>query len=114
GHKKLGGVGQWVAKRVKELTGHKVTFQQLGYLMRCGAPDALDRMVAMNFGNLAMDMLLDGASGLMTALQDGKYTTVGLNSVIEGVKRVDVERFYDKDGYRPVIRRVQSLPMFLT
>ena len=113
GHKKLGGVGQWVAQRVKELTGHEVTFQQLGYLMRCGAPDALDRMVAMNFGNLAMDMLLDGASGLMTALQDGKYTTVGLNSVIEGVKRVDVERFYDEDDYRPVIRRVQSLPMFL-
>jgi len=49
----------------------------------------------------------------MTALQDGKYTTVGLNSVIEGVKRVDVERFYDEDDYRPVIKRVQSLPMFL-
>lgn len=113
GHRKLGGVGNYVAKRVKELTGYNVTFQQLGYLMRCGAPDALDRMVAMNFGNLAMDMLLDGASGLMTALQDGKYTTVGLNSVIEGVKRVDVERFYDEGEYRPVIRRVQSLPMFL-
>jgi 6-phosphofructokinase len=82
--------------------------------MRCGAPDALDRMVAMNFANLAMDMLLDGASGLMTALQDGKYTTVGLNSVIEGVKRVDVARYYDAEKYRPVIRRVQALPMFLT
>ncbi len=113
GHQKLGGVGQWVSEKVKELTGHNVTFQQLGYMMRCGAPDALDRMVAMNFGNLAMDMLFDGASGLMTALQDGKYTTVGLNSVIEGVKRVDVERFYDETSYRPVIRRVQALPMFL-
>jgi ATP-dependent phosphofructokinase / diphosphate-dependent phosphofructokinase len=113
GHQKLGGVGSWISEKVKELTGHNVTFQQLGYMMRCGPPDALDRMVAMNFGNLAMDMLLDGASGLMTALQDGKYTTVGLNSVIEGVKRVDVDRFYDKDEYRPVIRRVQNLPMFL-
>ncbi len=113
GHQKLGGVGNWIADKVKELTGYNVTFQQLGYMMRCGAPDALDRMVAMNFANLAMDMLFDGASGLMTALQDGKYTTVGLNSVIEGVKRVDVDRFYDKDAYRPVIRRVQSLPMFL-
>ena len=114
GHRKLGGVGQWTASRIKEITGREVTFQQLGYMMRCGAPDALDRMVAMNFGNLAMDMLLDGASGLMTALQDGKYTTVGLNSVIEGVKRVDVDRFYDEEKYRPVIRRVQALPMFLT
>jgi len=114
GHKKLGGVGQWTADKVKEITGREIIFQQLGYTMRCGAPDALDRMVAMNFGNLAMDMLLDGASGLMTALQGGKYTTVGLNSLMEDVKRVDVDRFYDKDQYRPVIRRVQNLPMFLT
>ncbi len=113
GHKKLGGVGLWTAEKIKELTGKDVTYQQLGYMMRCGPPDALDRMVAMNFGNLAMDMLLDGASGLMTALQDGKYTTVGLNSVIEGVKRVEVDRFYDVDEYKPVIRRVQNLPMFL-
>jgi ATP-dependent phosphofructokinase / diphosphate-dependent phosphofructokinase len=113
GHKKLGGIGIQTAAKITELTGHKVTYQPLGYIMRCGAPDALDRMVAMNFANLAMDMLLDGASGLMTALQDGQYTTVGLNSVIEGIKRVDVDRFYDVDEYRPVIRRVQNLPMFL-
>jgi 6-phosphofructokinase 1 len=113
GHRKLGGVGLWTAEKIKKITGKGVTYQQLGYMMRCGAPDALDRMVAMNFGNLAMDMLLDGASGLMTALQDGKYTTVGLNSVIEGVKRVEVDRFYDVDEYKPVIRRVQNLPMFL-
>jgi 6-phosphofructokinase 1 len=113
GHRKLGGVGEWTAQRIKEISGKEVTYQHLGYMMRCGAPDSLDRMVAMNFGNLAMDMLLDGASGLMTALQDGKYTTVGLSSVIEQVKRVDVDRFYDVEKYRPVIRRVQALPMFL-
>jgi len=67
----------------------------------------------MNFGNLAMDMLLDGASGLMVALQEGKYTTVGLNSVSAGVKRVDIDRFYDVDEYRPHIERVLQLPMFL-
>jgi len=113
GHQKLGGIGQITAERIKEITGQKVTFQQLGYMMRCGAPDALDRMVAMNFGNLAMDMLLDGASGLMVALQEGKYTTVGLNSVIAGVKRVDVGRFYDADEFKPHITRVAQLPMFL-
>jgi len=113
GHQKLGGVGQITAQRIKELTGHEVTYQSLGYIMRCGPPDALDRMVAMNFGNLAMDMLLDGASGLMVALQEGKYTTVGLNSVSAGVKRVDIDRFYDVDEYRPHIERVLQLPMFL-
>ncbi len=113
GHKKLGGIGLITAHQIKELTGQNVTYQQLGYMMRCGAPDALDRMVAMNFANLAMDMLLHGASGLMMSLTEGKYTTVGLNTCIEGKKCVDVDRFYDVEEYRPVIRRVNGLPMFL-
>ncbi len=113
GHRKLGGVGQWTAARVKELTGHEVTYQQLGYMMRCGAPDSLDRMVAMNFANLAMDVLLGGRSGVMTALQDGRYTTVGLDTITDGLKRVDVDRFYDVNEYRPKIRSVEDLPMFL-
>jgi 6-phosphofructokinase len=113
GHRKLGGVGQWTAQRVKELTGHDVTYQQLGYMMRCGPPDSLDRMVAMNFGNLAMDVLLSGGSGVMTALQEGRYTTVGLDTITDGIKRVEVDRFYDVDEYRPMIRQVEDLPMFL-
>ncbi|MEZ4387761.1 MAG: ATP-dependent 6-phosphofructokinase [Candidatus Krumholzibacteriia bacterium] len=113
GHRKLGGIGLVLADQIKQITGHKTTYQELGYMMRCGAPDALDRMVAMNFGNLAMDMLLDGASGLMVALQEGKYTTVGLNSVIAGKKHVDVDRFYDRQTYRPHVTRVAQLPMFL-
>jgi 6-phosphofructokinase len=113
GHRKLGGVGMHTAELLKDLTGDEVTYQALGYLMRCGAPDVVDRMVAMNFANLAMDMLLHGASGVMVALQEGKYTTVGLNAVVEGVKRVDVDRFYDKAEYRPKVRGVQGVPMFL-
>ena len=53
GHKKLGGVGQLVAEEIKRRTGQHVMFQQPAYLMRSGAPDSLDRMVAMCYGNLA-------------------------------------------------------------
>jgi 6-phosphofructokinase 1 len=113
GHRKLGGIGLHTAEVIKKLTGEEVTYQALGYLMRCGAPDVVDRMVAMNFANLAMDMLVHGASGVMVALQEGKYTTVGLNAVIEGVKRVDVAKFYDTAAYRPRVRGVQGVPMFL-
>ena len=113
GHRKLGGVGMWAADQLKQLTGHGVTYQQLGYMMRCGPPDALDRMVAMNFGNLAMDLLLEGRTGLMTALRDGRYAAVDLAAIVSGVKRVDVARFYDPQEYRPVIRGVENLPMFL-
>ena len=113
GHRKLGGVGMWAADQLKKMTGHGVTYQQLGYMMRCGPPDALDRMVAMNFGNLAMDLLLEGRTGLMTALRDGRYAAVDLAAIVSGVKRVDVARFYDPQEYRPVIRGVENLPMFL-
>jgi len=113
GHRKLGGVGMWAADQLKQMTGHGVTYQQLGYMMRCGPPDALDRMVAMNFGNLAMDLLLEGRTGLMTALRDGRYAAVDLAAIVSGVKRVDVARFYDPQEYRPVIRGVENLPMFL-
>lgn len=113
GHRKLGGVGLWAAEQLKQLTGHGVTYQQLGYMMRCGAPDALDRMVAMNFGNLAMDLLLEGRTGLMTALRDGRYAAIDLSAIVSGLKRVDVARFYDPQEYRPVIRGVENLPMFL-
>ncbi|MBU0742925.1 6-phosphofructokinase [bacterium] len=114
GHKKLGGIGKHTSHRIKELTGEDIMYQSLAYLMRCGAPDALDRMVAMNYANLAMDYLIEGKTGFMTGLQGGKYTAVPLASITGGIKRVDVDRFYDTDQYRADVRNVSGMPMFLT
>ena len=114
GHKKLGGIGKHTADSIKALTGADIMYQSLAYLMRCGAPVALDRMVAMNFANLAMDFLTEGKSGYMTGLQDGKYTAVPLHSITGGIKRVDVDRYYDTDQYRADVRNVSGMPMFLT
>jgi len=68
----------------------------------------------MNFANLAMDFLTEGKSGYMTGLQDGKYTAVPLHSITGGIKRVDVDRYYDTDQYRADVRNVSGMPMFLT
>ncbi len=114
GHQKLGGIGKHTSDMVKKLAGSDMMYQSLAYLMRCGAPDALDRMVAMNFANLAMDFLIAGKSGYMTGLQDGKYIAVPLQSIIGGIKRVDVDRFYDVEHYRPNVKNVSGMPMFLT
>ncbi len=113
GHKKLGGIGKHTADEIKRRTGEDIMYQNLAYLMRCGAPDALDRMVAMNFGNLAMDYLLKGLSGFMCALQGGRYTAVPLPSIVEGTKRVNVPRYYDPLEYRARIENVSGMPMFL-
>ncbi len=113
GHQKLGGIGSLTAEEVKKRSGVNIIYQQLAYLMRSGSPDSLDRMVAVSYGNLATDQLAIGHTGRMAALQQGNYTTVPLDMVIAGKKKVDVSALYDKDNYRPKIRDMLGKPMFL-
>ena len=95
------------------MAGERALYQPLGYLMRSGPPDSLDLLVAKNFGNLAADLLLAGRAGLLVAVAGGRYAAVSVERLGEGVRRVDVERFYDVGEYRPKITAVKSLPMFL-
>ena len=113
GHKKLGGIGQATGDVLSKLTGEGIIYQQVSYLMRSGAPDALDRMVAVNYANLAMDLIKSGTRGRMVALRDGAYTHVPMSIVGTGLKRVDVDELYDVKEYRPKVRHVLGKPMFL-
>jgi len=113
GHQKLGGIGEITGEALKKLTGESIIYQQLSYLMRSGAPDALDLMVAVNYANLAMDLITSGASGRMVALRDGTYTHIPMSTVTSGLKRVDVDELYDVNEYRPKVRHVLGKPMFL-
>ncbi|NOZ71354.1 MAG: phosphofructokinase [Chloroflexi bacterium] len=113
GHKKLGGIGHITAQMIKEITGQNIIYQQLAYLMRSGAPDALDRIVAANYGSMAVDLATRGITGRMVALREGRYTHVAADYTTRGVKRVDVDEFYDVDKYRPKVAHVQGKPMFL-
>jgi 6-phosphofructokinase len=113
GHQKLGGIGHVVAQEIKQRSGANIMYQQLGYLMRSGSPDSLDRMVAVSYGNLALDQVAMGHTGRMVALQQGNYTTVPLPMVISGKKTVDVTALYDPKNYRPKVRDMLGKPMFL-
>lgn len=114
GHKKLGGIGIILSEKIKEITGQNTMVQQLGYLMRSGAPDSLDRMVAMSFGNLVSQLLRRKETGKLVALHGGKYTTVPIDMVLAGRKRVDVPAFYDIEQYKPKIKDFMGVPMFLS
>jgi 6-phosphofructokinase len=114
GHRKLGGVGELVAEEIKKISGQDILHQQLGYLMRSGAPDSLDRMVAMSYGNLAVQLIRRNETGKMVALHGGKYTTVPVDMVLAGKKRVDIASYYDIENYRPKIRDFMGVPMFLS
>jgi 6-phosphofructokinase 1 len=113
GHRKLGGIGLIAGDELKKRTGEDTIYQQLGYLMRSGAPDAVDLMVSVNYALMAMDLILDGARGRMCALRDGTYTHVPISTITSGLKRVDVDELYDADQYLPKVRRVLGKPMFL-
>jgi len=113
GHKKLGGIGEVLSEALKNLTGSHMIYQPLSYLMRSGAPDSLDLMVAFNYANMAMDLVAEGMSGRMVALQGGTYTHIPLSSIMSGLKRVDVSELYDVNEYRPKVRHVLGKPMFL-
>lgn len=113
GHRKLGGIGEIIGEALKKLTGENVLYQRLSYMMRSGAPDALDLMVSLNYAHLAMDLIVGGESGRMVALRDGKYTHIPMSEVAMGIKQVDVDELYDTEQYRPNVRNVLGKPMFL-
>jgi 6-phosphofructokinase 1 len=114
GHRKLGGVGMTLGEEIKRRSGQDILHQQLGYLMRSGAPDSLDRMVAMSYGNLAIQLIRRNETGKMVALHGGKYTTVPVEMVLAGKKRVDVPSYYDIENYKPKIKDFMGVPMFLS
>ena len=119
GHRKLGGIGDRVSDAIKSLSGQfnngrgvNTVNQRLGYLVRSGDPDALDSVVPMAFGNLAMDLILEGRSGLLVAVRNGVYSSVPLDMVVEK-KVVDVDLFYHTERLRPRYTTFGSRPLFI-
>jgi len=113
GNRKLGGIGGIVSDYLEKRSRDKVIYQRLAYLMRSGAPDSLDQLVANNYGSLAADLMRRGETGKMVAVVDGRYTAVPIEVGSSGRKRVDVDRFYDVSNYRPKVADVMGMPMFL-
>jgi 6-phosphofructokinase 1 len=113
GHRKLGGIGAQTGELLRERTGEPVLYQQVAYLMRSGAPDSLDLMVATNYAVTAADLAVEASHGRMVALRGGTYTHVPIAVTREGVKRVDVDELYDTETYLPKVRHVLGKPMFL-
>jgi len=120
GHRKLGGIGDLVSARLKELSpkfndGRRVNVvnQRLGYLVRSGDPDALDSVVPMAFGNLALDLVLDGTCGRLVGLRNGVYDSVPIEVVTGRKKVVDVHKFYNHERLRPKYTTFERKPLFI-
>jgi len=120
GHAKLGGIGDMVSAKLKELSpkynkGMRVNVinQKLGYLVRCGDPDAIDSIVPMAYGTMALDLILKGIHGRLVVLKNGRYDHVPIEVVTATKKLVNVSRYYDTDRYHPLYRDFEMLPLFI-
>lgn len=112
GHRRLGGIGGAISEEFERRSRDRVIYQRIAYLMRSGAPDSLDQLVARAFGQMAADLALQDRSSLMVSLVDGQYAAVPVQITGQGQKRVDVERLYDAVAYRPKRSSVIGRPMF--
>jgi len=120
GHKKLGGIGDMVCAELmarapkynKGETIHTIN-QRMSYMTRSGQPDAIDSIVPMVYGNLAMDLIMEGKSGRMVCLKNGRYDHVPFEVVTEYEKNIDVEQFYDTERYRPFYHNCMGMPQFI-
>ena len=120
GHKKLGGIGDLVSEKLKELSpkynsGKEVNTinQKLGYLVRGGDPDAIDSIVPMAYGNLALDLILSKVHGRLVVLKNGRYDNMPIDVVTSSKKVVNVREHYNTERLRPHYGSFEMKPLFL-
>ena len=120
GHKKLGGIGDLVSEELKNRSAKynngkriNVVNQKLAYLVRGGSPDAIDSIVPMAYGNLALDLILDGVHGRLVVLKNGRYDNMPIEVLCAESKTVDVDRFYNTDRLRPFYKKFAMKPLFI-
>ncbi|HEY4960024.1 MAG TPA: 6-phosphofructokinase [Candidatus Limnocylindrales bacterium] len=120
GHKKLGGIGDLVSEKIKELSPKynngktiDVINQKLGYLVRCGDPDAIDSIAPMAYGNLALDLLLNRIHGRLVVLKNGRYDNMPIDAVTATKKVVNVKEHYNTDRLRPHYKSFEMKPLFI-
>ena len=112
GHRHKASIGEFLAGEIRHRTGIETVDSELTYDLRSGDPDALDQMVAITFANVAMELIVEGKSGYMTAIRDGRYSFCPIPE--PGARTVDVEHQYNVDRYRPQYGNKIGLPIMLT
>ena len=120
GHAKLGGIGDIVSAKLVELSPKynngqtiNVINQKLAYLVRGGDPDAIDSIVPMAYGNLALDLILKGIHGRLVVLRNGRYDNVPIDVVTSTKKVVNLIKYYNTERLRPNFYSFEMSPLFI-
>jgi len=120
GHKKLGGIGDLISEELKKLSpkynnGKRINVinQKLGYLVRCGDPDAIDSIVPMAYGNLALDLVLNNIHGRLVVFKNGRYDNMPIEVITSSKKVVNVKKDYNTERLRPYYKSFEMKPLFI-
>ena len=113
GHRKKGSIAERLVEEIKHRAGVETIASDLTYDLRSGEPDFIDKLVALTFANMAYDAILEGKSGLMSALVEGRYDLVPIPDPSLGPRTVDVAAMYNTERYRPIYSNKRGLPIFL-
>jgi len=114
GHRKKMNVGEAFSDKLKAATGEETIVSDLTYDLRSGEADFVDKMVASTFAGMAFDSIVEGKSGIMTAIVNGCYTMSPIPDPRLGPRKVDIETMYNTERYRPTYDHKLGLPIFLT
>jgi 6-phosphofructokinase len=113
GHRKKASVADSLADEIKRRTGEETMTSDLTYDLRSGDPDFVDKLVGLTFGNMAYDAMLDGKTGLMSAVVKGCFELVPIPDPKLGPRKLDVATMYNTERYRPMYANKRGLPVFL-
>jgi 6-phosphofructokinase len=113
GHRKKTSVAESLADEIRRRAGEETIVSDLTYDLRSGDPDFIDKLVALTFGNMAYDAVLEGKTGLMSALVGGCYDLVPIPDPKLGPRKLDVATTYSTERCRPIYANKRGLPIFL-
>ncbi|GAB1717600.1 MAG: pyrophosphate-dependent phosphofructokinase [Nitrobacter sp.] len=113
GHRKKASIAETLADEIKQRAGEETIVSDLTYDLRSGDPDFIDKLVALTYGNMAYDAVLEGRTGLMSALVEGRYDLVPIPDARLGPRKLDVAGMYNTERYRPLYANKRGLPIFL-
>jgi len=88
---RLGGVGFMLGDQLEKRTGIETRAVVLGHLQRGGSPTAFDRVLATQFGVLAVELVIQKKFGRMVAVEKGSVTSVPLETAAGGPRLVPLD-----------------------
>mgnify|MGYP001064713664 CR=1 FL=1 len=95
------------------LAGETLDIAAVAQRCRGGDPDAIDSIVPMAYGNLALDLLLKGIHGRLVVLRNGRYDNMPVDVVTSTKKVVNVNKYYNTERLRPYFHTFEMNPLFI-